>query len=115
MKNNPLIPYILIMAFGIGLIFFLSLEGVKNNNEEAEGGDTASGGEVAVDISSCTGCHGGDLTGAAGPGPSLIGLDADTIVDALVNGVEGSKMMLPGMKSEAEAQAIAEHIVENYK
>ena len=27
MKNNPIIPYILIMAFGIGLIFFMSLEG----------------------------------------------------------------------------------------
>ena len=112
MKNNPLIPYILIMAFGIGLIFFLSLEGVDNNNEEAAG-DTADGGEVAVDISSCTGCHGGDLTG--GTGPSLVGVDADTIVDALVNGVEGSMMMTPGMKSEAEAKAIADHIVENYK
>lgn len=111
MKNNPLIPYILIMAFGIGLIFFLSLEGVNNNNEEA-GGDTADSGEVAVDISSCTGCHGGDLTGGAGP--SLVGVDAETIVDALVNGVEGSAMMTPGMKSEAEAEAIANHIVENY-
>ena len=111
MKNNPLIPYILIMAFGIGLIFFLSLEGVNNNNEEA-GGATETD-EVGVDISSCTGCHGGDLTGAVGP--SLVGVDAETIVDALVNGVEGSTMMTPGMKPEAEAQAIAEHITENYK
>lgn len=112
MKNNPLVPYILIMAFGIGLIFFLSLEGVNNNNEEADGGEAVTD-EVAVDISSCTGCHGGDLTGG-GVGPSLVGVEADTIVDALVNGVEGSTMMTPNMKSEAEAQAIAEHIVENY-
>ena len=27
MRNNPLIPYVLIMAFGIGLIFFMSFEG----------------------------------------------------------------------------------------
>ena len=112
MKNNPLIPFILIMAFGIGLIFFMSLEGVGNNKEEAEGGE-ATTDEPTVDIASCTGCHGGDLTG--GTGPSLVGVDADTIVDALVNGVEGSTMMIPGMKTEEEAKAIAEHITSNYK
>ena len=39
MKNNPVIPYILIMAFGIGLIFFLSLTGA--GHDEA-GGETAT-------------------------------------------------------------------------
>lgn len=112
MKNNPLIPFILIMAFGIGLIFFMSLEGVGNKNEKAEGGEAATD-EVTVDISSCTGCHGGDLTG--GVGPNLTGVDAETIVNALVNGVEGSTMMTPGMKTEEEAKAIAEHIVSNYQ
>ena len=28
MQKNPIVPFILIMAFGIGLIFFLSIQGV---------------------------------------------------------------------------------------
>ena len=44
MKNNPLIPYILIMAFGIGLIFFLSLEGA-GSKDEAHGDE---GGAASV-------------------------------------------------------------------
>lgn len=32
MRNNPLIPYVLIMAFGIGLIFFMSFEGAADKN-----------------------------------------------------------------------------------
>ena len=49
MKNNPIIPYILIMAFGIGLIFFMSMEGVGNKEEIANGGNetTENGGETA--------------------------------------------------------------------
>ena len=108
MKNNPLIPYVLIMAFGIGLIFFMSVgSGGQKEHAEGDGGET-TGSETAVDVSSCVSCHGGDLTG--GMGPSLVGLEPDHIVDVLVNGLEGSNFMTPGMKSEAEAQAIADHI-----
>lgn len=113
MRNNPLVPYILIMAFGIGLIFFMSLEGAGNKDEkaEAEGGETAAT-EATVDISSCTGCHGGNLEG--GVGPVLAGVDPAKIADVLVNGIEGSNFMTPGMKTEEEAQAIADYIAENY-
>lgn len=111
MKNNPIIPYILIMAFGIGLIFFMSLEGA--NKEEAashEGGETtenAEGGGADL-VATCISCHGGELQGAMGP--KLVGLDPDHIADVLVNGLEGSNFMTPGMKTEAEAAAIAEYI-----
>ena len=106
MKNTPLIPYVLIMAFGIGLIFFMSV-GSQGQKEVAEGGETTGSEEVAVDISTCVGCHGGDLTG--GMGPNLIGADPEHIVDVLVNGIPGT-VMTPGLKSEAEAKLIAEHI-----
>lgn len=33
MKKNPIIPYILIMAFGIGLIFFMSLDGADKKKK----------------------------------------------------------------------------------
>ncbi|MFJ7949938.1 c-type cytochrome [Lysinibacillus sp. NPDC096418] len=112
MKNNPIVPYILIMAFGIGLIFFMSLEGAGNKKDiaaEAEGGgettETTDDGSAVVQ--SCISCHGGDLTGAVGP--NLHGLEPDHIVDVLVNGIEGT-LMTPGMKSEAEAKEIAEYI-----
>jgi len=114
MKNNPIIPYILIMAFGIALIFFMSLEGAGNQEEIASGGeateegataDAGAGGEELV--SSCIGCHGGDLSG--GMGPKLAGLDAEHIVDVLENGIEGTPMT-PGLKTGSEAQAIADYI-----
>ena len=112
MKNNPIVPYILIMAFGIGLIFFMSLEGAGNQKDiaaEAEGGGETTE-ETADDsalVQSCIGCHGGDLTG--GMGPNLHGVEADRIVDVLTNGIEGTPMA-PNMKNEAEAKAIAEYI-----
>lgn len=111
MKSNPIVPYILIMAFGIALIFFMSLDGVGRQAEVAEGDnateDSAAGSGDAALVQSCIGCHGGDLTG--GMGPSLIGLDADHIVDVLENGIDGT-VMTPGMKTGDEAKAIAEYI-----
>lgn len=107
MKNNPVIPYILIMAFGIGLIFFMSLEGAGHNDESAEGESSGTNDDAAL-VQQCTSCHGGNLEGAVGP--TLVGLDPDHIVDVLVNGLEGSSFMTPGMKTEAEAQAIADYI-----
>lgn len=110
MKNNPIIPYILIMAFGIGLIFFMSMEGVGNKEEIAHGGET--GGETAEEggaelVASCIACHGGDLTGGA-VGPNLVGLtDVEHIKNVIINGQ--GQMPAQG-KSEAEAQAIAEYI-----
>lgn len=95
------------MAFGIGLIFFMSLEGASTE-EHAEGGEVTEGGEATVDVSACISCHGNDLTG--GMGPSLVGQDTDHIVDVLVNGLEGSNFMKPGMKTEAEAKEIADYI-----
>lgn len=108
MKNNPIIPYILIMAFGIGLIFFMSLDGAGKSKEEAGGAtDNAEVGGADL-VASCISCHGGDLQGQMGP--ALVGLEPEHIVDVLVNGLEGSNFMTPGMKSEAEAQAIADYI-----
>ena len=109
MKNNPIIPYILIMAFGIGLIFFMSLDGAGKSKEEAGGTTTENAEASGADlVATCISCHGVDLEG--GMGPELVGQDPEHIVDVLVNGLEGSNFMTPGMKTEAEAQAIADYI-----
>lgn len=113
MRNNPIVPYILIMVFGIGLIFFLSLDGAGKEKEIAAGEngetteETDGGSDGAALVQSCTACHGGDLTG--GMGPNLHGVTADRIVEVLTKGIEGTPMT-PGMKSEAEAKQIAEYI-----
>lgn len=110
MRNNPLIPYVLIMAFGIGLIFFMSLEGAGKKDEahEGESGDVAEeiSGESIVQ-SSCIACHGGDL-GGQGNAPALTGgLDAEHVKDVVMNG-QGA--MPPMISNEAEAQAVADYI-----
>lgn len=114
MKNNPIIPYILIMAFGIGLIFFLSLEGVGNQEEKAEeeqteeGGETAEADGEAVAQANCIGCHGGDLSGSVGP--SLVGLsDEEHIRDVIANG-QGT---MPGglVSDPAQVDALVEYIL----
>lgn len=121
MKNNPVIPYILILAFGIGLIFFLSVEGVGNKEEIAnageeatstEGGDTASEAADGESLTqTCIGCHAADFTG--GVGPNLTEVDAARIEDVLVNGIEGTPMT-KGMKTPDEAKVIAEYITSNF-
>lgn len=114
MRNNPVVPYILIMVFGIGLIFFLSLHGTGNKEEiaadkngEATTEESSGGDDGKALVQTCTTCHGGDLKGNIGP--NLLEQDPDHIVDVLVNGIEGTPMT-PGMKTEAEAKQIADYI-----
>ena len=112
MTKNPIIPYILIMLFGIGLIFFLSVEGIGNQaeiaeegahgEEGAEGGEGASAGEFdpeAVAQQKCISCHGSSYEGQ-GNFPSLVGteLSEEEIADILANG----KGAMPGGLVEAE-------------
>lgn len=108
MKNNPLIPYVLIMVFGIGLIFFMSFEGAadKNSADGEDSGATAeiSGEEVAQ--KNCISCHGGDLQGQ-GTTPAIAGLDAAHIQEVALKGQGAMPQIL---KTEAEAKAVAEYI-----
>ena len=116
MQKNAIVPYILIMAFGIGLIFFLSLEGVGNQEEiaeehatEEEGGaageEGEGGGEAAAEFDpeavaqqSCVSCHGSSYEG--GVGPSLIDTELDQagIEEIIANG----KGAMPGGLVEAD-------------
>ncbi len=113
MRNNPLIPYVLIMAFGIGLIFFMSLDGAGSKDEAHEagegGGETTDVAEIdaaAIVQKSCVGCHGGDLTGGMGPALNT-GLDAEHVKEVVMNG-QGA--MPAVIQDEAEAQAVADYI-----
>ncbi|MCM3788453.1 cytochrome c [Domibacillus indicus] len=122
MNRNPLIPFLLIAVFGLGLMFFLSLDGIDNAKERAEeekaaeegGGETAAGGEFDPEAhykSSCISCHGSNYEGGAGP--SLVGvgekLSQEEIQDIVVNGKGG---MPPGLVPQENAEAMAAWVAE---
>ncbi|KZE40095.1 cytochrome C [Bhargavaea cecembensis] len=126
MNRNPVVPYILIMALGIGLIFFMSLYGLDNQEEIAadqeqteeggeaateEGGDEASSGDFdpeALAQGKCVSCHGQNYEG--GVGPSLVGLDLsqDEVKDVLKN---GKGAMPGGLVPDENLDAMAEWVL----
>ncbi|MCM3611284.1 cytochrome c [Planococcus sp. MERTA32b] len=130
MQKNAIVPYILIMAFGIGLIFFLSLEGVGNEAEIAEehaaeengegaatgegtgeGEETADAGEFDPEAKaqeSCISCHGSSYEG--GMGPSLIEteLSQEEIEDVIAN---GKGTMPAGLVEADNIPAMAEWVL----
>ena len=97
MNRNPIVPFILIIFLGIGLVFLLSSQGA-NEEEEGGGEETASeeGGEGGGEEASsgdfdaegfardnCASCHGQDFSGGMGPalaGTSLAEEDFTTTV-----------------------------------
>ncbi|WP_146551304.1 cytochrome c550 [Rummeliibacillus sp. SL167] len=123
MKKNPIIPYLLIMAFGLGLIFFMSIEGADNKADIAKSGDKAkteqkaedgaASGDVdpkAIAQAKCSSCHGGDLKGQVGPSLHGTGLKEADVKKILTNG-KGTGMPA-GLVSGAELDAMAKYISE---
>ena len=119
MNRNPIIPFVLIMVFGIGLMFFLSMKGLGDAEQiakEAEGGDEATE-EVAEATpeelyqQSCLACHGDQYQGASAPALTAVGskYSAEEIQDILVNGTTGGMPggLVPG-NEEKMAQWLAE-------
>ncbi|MBO0586523.1 cytochrome c550 [Sporosarcina sp. E16_8] len=119
MGKNPIIPYILIFALGIGLIFFMSLYGLEQKNEIAEQGEEGKTEEApssaefdaeAVAQGKCIGCHGGDLTGGMGPALAGTTLSKDEIKGIILNGAGGG-MPAGLVKDDAELDAMADYIL----
>lgn len=107
MSKNPVVPFILIFALGIGLIFFMSLYGLEQKAEISGEGNTEGVGETfnpedyAIAQAKCISCHGGNLEGSAAA-PSLHNLtkSKDEIVDILKNGVPGTSMFAGTVPAE---------------
>lgn len=127
MQKNAIVPYILIMAFGIGLIFFMSIQGVNNEAEiaeehaaeeegggeaaEGEGGEEAAAGDFDPEAhaqANCISCHGSSYEG--GVGPSLVGteLAQEDIEEVLIN---GKGTMPGGLVPEENVAAMAEWVL----
>ncbi|MGX1901020.1 cytochrome c550 [Thermolongibacillus altinsuensis] len=118
MNRNPLIPFALIMVFGIGLIFFLSFKGLGDMKElaaEKEGGakteEAAAANPEDIYKQSCVGCHGANYEGGVGPALKGVGdrLSPDQIKDVLVNGRGNMPAgLVPADKAEEMAKWLAE-------
>ena len=110
MKKNAIVPFVLIMVLGIGLIFALSLIG--NTESERAGGNGGDDPSVAmapeeIYSSKCSQCHGGNYEGGAGPQLAGVGerLSPEEIRDVLVN---GRGAMPKGLVSEANLDDMVE-------
>ena len=110
--KNPIVPFLLIFALGIGLIFFMSLYGLDKKEEIAGDANGEATDEVvdadfdAADVAQgkCISCHGGDLEGGmGGAAPALAGttLSQDELVDIMVNGQGAMPAgLVPGHEAE---------------
>lgn len=116
MNRNPIVPFILIMVFGIGLMFFLSFKGLGDSKDlahDAEGGEEPKTEEVASnpeDIykQTCAGCHGNAYEGGMGPALKGITKSKDEIKEILLNGTPGG--MPAGLVQGEQADAMAEYL-----
>jgi len=92
MSKNPIIPFLLIFALGVGVIFFMSLYGLDQKKEIANEGNEVET-EVVADFDAevaqgkCVSCHGGNLEGASAPALAGTSLSKDEIVDVIKNGI----------------------------
>ncbi len=97
MNRNPVIPFILIIFLGIGLVFLLSSQGATSDqgeeeqtaSEEGGGEEGASSGDFDAEgfaRDNCASCHGQDFS--VGMGPALAGtsLDEATFTETVRNG-----------------------------
>lgn len=115
MGKNPIVPFLLIMALGVGLIFYMSLYGLDQQKEIADKAENGEGTEETSEFdpasfaeASCVSCHGGNLEGGAAP--ALVGssLSEEELKDIIVNGTDGG--MPGGLVPAGDIDAMVEYI-----
>ncbi|TMN21346.1 cytochrome c551 [Lentibacillus cibarius] len=113
---------LLSILFGTALVLGACGGGDDGGTDNGDNGDTGTeepageNGEstaAAEEIfqNNCASCHGGDLSGGAGPDLREVGSDysSDEIVDIIQNGKDG---MPPQDVSDEDAQALASWLAE---
>ncbi|MED3624801.1 cytochrome c550 [Neobacillus thermocopriae] len=118
MKRNPVIPYILIMVFGIGLMFLLSFKGLGDSEELAK--EQEGGGEEKTEVAaskpediykqSCVGCHGDQYQGAVGPPLKGVG-DKYSKEEIMEIVTKGKGTMPAGLVQQDQAAAMADWLM----
>lgn len=118
MNRNPVIPFVIIMVFGIVLMFGLSFKGMgdaKSTAKEKTGTtstaktDTAATNPEGIYKSTCIGCHGEQYQGVVGP--SLKGIGSKLSVDQIKQIItHGKGNMPPNLVPEDKADAMAKWV-----
>ncbi|WP_409301728.1 cytochrome c550 [Peribacillus sp. SCS-155] len=107
--KNPIVPFIVIMVFGIGLMFMLSFKGIgdaKEHAEEKNGGGEKKTEQTASkpeDIykSTCISCHGDQYQG--GMGPKLKGIGSKLSEEQIKETIQNGKGAMPPQPVEGKA------------
>jgi len=117
MNRNPLIPFALIMLFGIGLIVALSYKGLGDMNElanEKNGKnteETAAATPEEIYQQACIGCHGQNYEG--GMGPALKGVGDKLSIDEIKNVIQNGRGSMPaGLVPADKADEMAKWLSE---
>ncbi|WP_138415752.1 cytochrome c550 [Aquibacillus sediminis] len=117
MKRNPVIPYAMIAVLGILAMIILSVIGLNQQEEIAQGDgeqtEEAVSSPEEIAQASCVSCHGGNLEGDFGPDLTTIGskYTEEELLDIILNGIEGTSM--PGGTAQGEdAEVLAEWLAE---
>ncbi len=119
--RNVVMPYAIIAILGVVAVIIISVIGLNQQVDVAEGDDTeqveeqegAAEGETAgvdpdtVYQNNCAMCHGADLTGGGGPDLTAVGskYNADEIKEIIQNGI-GGMPAVPAVQGE-ELEALA--------
>ena len=132
MNKTPIIPFLLIIFLGVGLVFLLSSQGANQEEEgeevateeesegggeegSEEGGDGASSGDVdaeGIAQNSCASCHGEDFSGGMGPALAGTSLGEDEFTDIVRNGQGSMPAFDESQVSDEEMTALYEFFSE---
>lgn len=118
MKRNPVVPFVIIMVFGIGLMFLLSFKGLGDAKQIASEKETGQKTEAPSNVAAnpediykqtCVSCHGDAYQG--GVGPSLKGVGDRRSADEIKNIITNGKNTMPaGLVKPDQADAMVKFL-----
>ncbi|TWI57763.1 cytochrome c550 [Halalkalibacter nanhaiisediminis] len=119
MKGRPLLPFAITAIIGILLMVSLSFVGLDQRaemNADEDGAETEEVTEFEDPIAegqrlaeqSCIACHGGDLSGGAGPALTSLDKSPEEIINIIQNG-QGTMPPMP--LNDVEADAVAQYLL----
>lgn len=119
MNRNPVLPFVVIMVLGIGLMFIVSFKGLGDAKELAK--EQANGGKIEKSAEStavkpediykqnCISCHGNAYQG--GVGPALKGVGKRRSADYIKNIIMNGKNAMPaGLVKQGQADEMVKFL-----
>ena len=139
MNKNPIVPFLLIIFLGIGLIFLLSSQGANApedegggtaSNEQSGQGDSGEGGEEGSEgggseqassgdfdaegfaRDNCASCHGEDFSGGTGPALAGTSLSEEDFSSTVREGPASMPAFSEDQIADEDLTALYEYLAE---